>query len=157
MVPEPIVNHVPTLTGGVGHEEMERWYREYFLPGNPPSLKMKLLSRTVGADKIVDEILVSFTHTCEIPWILPGVPPTGKHVEIPFVAVVGIRGGKLVRENSYWDQASVLVQIGVLDPRLGAVGLGEGGLSRLPVVGRESARKVADPEGVRSNGLIADW
>jgi carboxymethylenebutenolidase len=80
----------------------------------------------------VDEIIFSFTHTQEMPWMLPGVPPTGRRVEVALVAIVRFRDGKLAHEHIYWDQACVLKQIGLLnDPSL-------------PVVGAESARKVAE-------------
>ena len=76
------------------------------------------ISRTVGADRVVDEMLFCFTHDIEIDWMLPGVAPTGRYVEIPLVAIVRFRGDKLYNEHIYWDQASVLVQIGLLDPTL---------------------------------------
>jgi hypothetical protein len=119
----------------------------------------KLLSRTIGSDRIVDEMLITFIHTCEIPWMLPNVPPTNKRVEIALVGVVRIRGGKLCHEHLYWDQASVLVQVGLLDAKLGAVGLkiNGGELDRLPVAGVETAKKVVDEESVPSNQLISRW
>ena len=89
--------------------------------------------------------------------MLPGVPPTGKRVEIVLVGVICIRGGKLYHEHIHWDQASVLVQIGLLDPKLGAVGLGKNGVRKLPIAGVETARKVVDEESVKSNGLIPEW
>lgn len=157
MVSRPYVNHVPTLTGGIGAKDLLRFYRDFFIPCNPSSMHTKLLSRTIGSDRIVDEMLISFTHTCEIPWMLPGVSPTGKRVEIALVGVVCIRGGKLYHEHLYWDQASVLVQVGLLDAKLGAVGLGKNGLRRLPIAGAETARKVVDEASVKSNELIPNW
>lgn len=157
MVSNPYVNHIPTITGGIGASELFRFYRDFFIPCNPPSMKTTLLSRTVGSDRIVDEMLISFTHTCEIPWMLPGVPPTGKKVEVILVGVICIRGGKLYHEHLHWDQASVLVQIGLLDPKLGAVGLGKNGVRRLPIAGVETARKVLDEGSVKSNGMIPNW
>ena len=122
---------------------------------------MRLISRTVGTDHVVDEMYISFTHTQEIPWMLPGVPPTDRFVEIVIVSIVAMRGGKLAHENIYWDQASVLVQLGVLDPKYippGFTAAKQGherrGISRLPVVGGESAQKVLDQEFHPSNGLI---
>lgn len=153
MVAEPFVNHVPTLTGGIGYKDLHRFYRDYFIPGNPPSFMMKLLSRTVGTDRVVDEMYVSFRHTQIIPWMLPDVKPTDKEVEVALVAIVCIRGGKLYHEHIYWDQASVLVQIGLLDPTV----VPGGGKGRLPVVGGAGARKVADESSVRSNELISSW
>jgi hypothetical protein len=159
MTTNPSVLHVPTLTGGAGKQDLLRFYQDHFIPQNPPSLKTTLLSRTVGSDKIVDEMLISMTHTCEVPWLLPGVPPTDKHIEIALVSVVAIRGGRLECERLYWDQASVLVQVGLLDARLGAVGLGQGGVKRLPIVGVEGSMKVMEGNEweIKYNGLIPNW
>ena len=141
MVAEPYVNHIPTMTGGVGHATLSRFYQHHFVNSNPPDTRLVPISRTVGATQIVDEILFSFTHTCEIDWLLPGVAPTGRPVEIPLVAIVKFRGDKLYHEHIYWDQASVLVQVGLLDPKL------------LPVAGIETARKLLD-ETLPSNTLM---
>ncbi|KAL8736639.1 MAG: hypothetical protein Q9166_000005 [cf. Caloplaca sp. 2 TL-2023] len=152
MVKEPYVNHIPTMTGGVGHKDLHRFYQDYFIPGNPPSLKMRLISRTVGTDRVVDEMFMSFRHTQEVPWILPGVAPTNKLVEFALVAIVCIRGGKLYHEHIYWDQATVLVQVGLLDPKLSSKGF-----NRLPVVDGSGARKVLDEASTPSNKLIPGW
>lgn len=159
MSANPSVLHVPTLTGGIGQRDLFRFYNDYFIPLNPPSIRTTLVSRTVGSDKVVDEMIISMMHTCEVPWLLPGVPATNKPIEIALVSVVSIRGQKLEWERLYWDQASVLVQVGLLDARLGAVGLGQNGLNQLPIVGAEGARKVLEGAegGVAYNGLIADW
>ncbi len=141
MVDEPYVNHVPTMTGGVGHAHLKRFYRYHFVSANPPDTRLIPVSRTVGVDRLVDEMVFCFTHTCEIPWMLPGVEPTGRYVEIPLVAIVNFRGDKLYHEHIYWDQASVLVQIGVLDS------------SRLPVAGIATAKKLLD-EQLPSNELM---
>ena len=95
MVPQPYVNHIPTMTGGIGYKDLHRFYRDFFIPNNPPSMKMQLISRTIGTDRVVDEMHVSFTHTQEIPWMLPGVKPTNKDVEVALVSVVCIRGSML--------------------------------------------------------------
>ena len=154
MIAEPYVNHIPTMTGGIGYKDLHRFYRDYFIPGNPPSMKMQLISRTVGTDRVVDELLVSFKHTQAIPWMLPGIEPTNKSVEVALVAIVCIRGGKLYHEHIYWDQASVLVQTGLLDPR---VVPGQNGKGRLPVVDGAGARKVLDEGSFRSNELLSEW
>ncbi|QQK41806.1 Dienelactone hydrolase [Penicillium digitatum] len=106
----------------------------------PPSMRLRLLSRTTGTDRIVDELYVSYEHTQEVPWMLPGVPPTNKRVEVILVSIVSVRAGRLYSEHVYWDQASVLVQIGLLDPKLLPDGVH--GVDRLPVVGREAARRI---------------
>jgi carboxymethylenebutenolidase len=145
MVSAPYVNHVPTLTGGRGYKDLHRWYRDYFIPKCPPSLQITLMSRTVGADRVVDEVVLRFRHTCEVPWMLPGVPPTGREVEVPVVSVVAFRGGHVCQENVYFDTGSVMVQVGLLER------------GTLPVVGAEGARKVLEPKEVGSNKLIRDW
>lgn len=163
MVPEPYVNHIPTITGGIGHQELRRFYADFFIPGNPPDFKIKLLSRTVGTDRVVDEMLCTFTHTTEVPWMLPGIPPTDKKVEVVLVSVVCIRGGFLYHEHIHWDQATVLVQVGLIDPRLipktfkTAEEGREEEVQRLPVFGREAAQKVVDEDSVKSNQLLPDW
>ena len=144
MVAEPYVNHIPVMTGGVGGEELARFYAHHFIPKCPADFKLTPISRTVGADRLVDEMLVSFTHDVEIDWMLPGVPPTGKYVEVPTIAIVNFRGDKLYHEHIYWDQASVLVQIGLLDP------------AGLPVAGVETAKKLID-ETRPSNTLMKRW
>jgi carboxymethylenebutenolidase len=144
MVAAPYVNHIPTRAGGVGHDELKRFYKYHFIGANPPDTAMKLISRTVGASSLVDEMLFSFTHTSEIDWMLPGIAPTGRKVEIALVAIVQFRGDKLVHEHIYWDQASVLVQIGLLDS------------AGLPVAGVETARKAVDPS-YPSNVLMTNW
>jgi carboxymethylenebutenolidase len=146
MVAQPYVNHIPTLTGGVGHDQLKRFYKHHFIPTTPKDTKLIPISRTIGADRLVDEMLFCFTHDIEIDWMLPGVAPTGKYVEIPLVAIVNFRGDKLYHEHIYWDQASVLVQIGLLDPKK----------SGLPVAGAETARKLVD-ENFPSNMLMKNW
>lgn len=153
MVQEPYVNHIPTLTGGIGYKDLHRFYEDYFIPGNPPSLKMRIVSRTVGTVRVVDEMYMSFSHTQVMPWVLPDVEPTNKEVEIALVVIVCIRGGKLSHEHIYWDQASVLVQVGLLDPQL----VPGGKSKRLPVVDRAGARKVLDESAVKSNELLSSW
>lgn len=153
----PEVNYLPTLAGGVGQRDLFVFYRDYFLGALPPSAKLKLLSRTIGSDRVVDEFVLSFKHTAQIPWLLPGVPPSQKQVSFPLVSVVTVRGGKLAQENVYWDQAGVLVQIGLLDPKVVPGNWKEKGVERLPVVGVEQARKAGGIGNVESNGLLGGW
>lgn len=151
------VTHVPTLTGGIGQKDLFLFYREYFIPRTPPSASMRLASRTIGTDRVVDEVVLSFEHTQEVPWMLPDVPPTDKQVTVPLVSVVCIRGGSLASEHVYWDQASVLVQVGLLDPKLVPQDMKEKGLERLPVVGAEAANRILDERSEPSNALLASW
>ncbi|HEY4041621.1 MAG TPA: nuclear transport factor 2 family protein [Rhodopila sp.] len=143
MVAEPYVNHIPTMTGGVGHDALKRFYSRHFIGANPPDFAMVPVSRTVGTDRIVDEFIVRFTHTTQVDWMLPRIAPTGREVEIPMVAIVQFQGDKLAHEHIYWDQASVLVQIGLLDA------------THLPVTGVEQAHKVLDTT-LPSNRLMGE-
>jgi hypothetical protein len=101
MVAEPYVNHIPTLTGGVGARQLERFYQHHFVHGNPEDMRMIPISRTVGALQVVDEFIMCFTHDREIDWLLPGVAPTGKYVEIPMADIISFRGDKLYHEHIY--------------------------------------------------------
>lgn len=141
MVPDAYVNHVPVMTGGVGHDELREFYSQRFIPQMPSDTSMTPVSRTIGTDRIVDEMVFEFTHTSKMDWMLPGVEPTGKHVRVALVVIVHFRNGKLAHEHIYWDQASVLAQLGLIDA------------SKLPVAGVESAEKVLDPK-LPSNELM---
>src|SRR5947199_9199047 len=130
MVEEAYVNHVPVLTGGSGQSALRIFYERDFIPKMPADTKLIPISRTVGEEQLVDEMIFSFTHTQEMPWMLPGIPPTNARVEVALVVIVRFRDGKLAHEHIYWDQASVLKQIGLItDPAL-------------PVCGVEAARKI---------------
>jgi len=134
MTDDAYVNHVPVMTGGYGKAALRQFYSRDFIPSMPPDTALTPVSRTVGENQLVDEMIFSFTHTQEIPWMLPGVAATNRHVEVPLVAIVRFREGKLAHEHIYWDQASVLKQIGLLTDE------------SLPVVGVETARRVLDPK-----------
>lgn len=136
MAPNPYLTHLPTLTGGTGWQEVERFYLQDFIPHWPPDVSVVPISRTIGESTVVDELVVSFTHDREMPAILPGLKPTGRRVELPHCVVVGLEQGKVAHEHIYWDQASALVQLGVLDP------------AGLPVVGAEAARRLMNPGSV---------
>jgi carboxymethylenebutenolidase len=141
MTPDAYVNHVPVLTGGVGKEQLGEFYANHFIPQMPADTEIIPISRTIGLERLVDEMVIRFTHDIEMEWMLPGVAPTGKRVEVATVAVITFRDGKLYNEHIYWDQASVLVQLGILDA------------TTLPVAGVETARKVIDPT-LPSNQLM---
>lgn len=127
MTDSPHVHNVAVAIGGQGRAGVQDFYLRRFLPGLPPDTETELLSRTVGETQIVDELIFKFTHSLPMPWMLPGVPPTHQRVEVPLVAIIGFKGGKVASEHIYWDQASVLVQIGLLSDHT------------LPVKGVESA------------------
>jgi carboxymethylenebutenolidase len=132
MVDDAYVNHVPVMTGGRGKSALLAFYGRDFIPCMPPDTTLTPVSRTMGENQLVDEMIFAFTHTVEMPWMLPGVAPTHRRVEVPLVAIVGFRDGKLSSERIYWDQGSVLKQIGLLaDPQL-------------PVHGAETAHKVLE-------------
>src|SRR5277367_2926254 len=134
MVEDAYVNHIPVMTGGYGKDALRGFYSQDFIPAMPPDTTLTPVSRTVGDNQLVDEMIFSFTHTQEMPWMLPGIAPTNSHVEVALVAIVRFRENKLVHEHIYWDQASVLKQLGLLtDPAL-------------PVCGAESAHKVLNPQ-----------
>jgi len=135
------VNHVPVITGGRGRDEMRAFYGTHFIPKMPADTRLTPVCRTVGQERVIDEMIFAFTHDIMMDWMLPGIAPTGRWVEVPLVVVVQLRAGEVVCERIYWDQASVLVQLGLLDP------------SHLPVAGADTARKVLNPE-LPCNGLI---
>ena len=141
MVANPRNHLVPVMIGGDGKEEVYEFYAKYCLSQIPPDMEMVPVSRTIGQGRLVDEIVVRFTHTIQMDWMLPGIPPTGKRVEVALVVVVQFDGDKLAHEHLYWDQASALVQLGLLQP---------GGL---PVVGADGARSVLD-RSIKLNELI---
>jgi hypothetical protein len=151
------VNFTPTMTGGHSLPELRRFYKEYFLTKSPPSMHMRLISRTIGVDRIVDELYIQFKHTCEMPWVLPGIPPTNQKVEIVVVSIVAFRAGKVWCERIYWDQASVLFQAGLLDPEEVPEEAKKQGVEMLPVSGSEAARKIMDVESEEANDMIDDW
>ncbi len=133
MVEDAYVNHVPVMTGGYGKNDLREFYSTHFIPQMPKDTQIIPISRTVGEDRLVDEFVFKFTHDIQMDWMLPGIPPTGKTVEIPFVVVVQFKGDKLAHEHIYWDQASVLVQLGLLE------------VNKLPITGTVQATKLKDP------------
>ena len=135
MVDEPYVWHVPVLTGGSGGAEVRSFYGSQFIGHTPDDAVMHLISRTVSDDHVIDEFVLEFTHDAEIPFMLPGVAPTGRKVRVPLVVVMGFEGDKVAHEHIYWDQATVLVQLGLLDP------------GDLPVAGAEQAERLLGISG----------
>ena len=144
MADDPYLVHVPVLTGGVGWDEVRGFYGNVFIGHWPHDTTAQRISRTVGADQVVDELVMSFTHDVEIGALLPGVPPTGRAVRLPVCVVAGFSGGKLSHEHIYWDQASLLVQVGLLDP------------AGLPVTGGEQAENLLSPRTMRANALLGE-
>ncbi|KAF3392808.1 hypothetical protein F1880_008513 [Penicillium rolfsii] len=163
MVQEPYVNHIPTITGGIGREKLSSFYANHFIFNNPDDTNLELVSRTVGIDRVVDEFIFSFTHDKPVDWLIPGIPPTGKTLRIPFNAVVNVRGDRLYHEHITWDQLTVLFQLGLMpeylpipyelpngpNPRPG------GTLEyRVPGTGVQTADKMVDESSVASNEMF---
>ena len=130
MVAEPYVHCVPVMTGGSGGKGVRSFYSEHFVNQIPKDAEVTPISRTIGKDQVVDEVIVSFTHDTQWDYLLPGIPPTGKRVEIPHVIVMKFVNGKVAHEHVWWDQASVLVQVGLLDP------------ANLPLAGVDEAKEL---------------
>ncbi len=114
MVDDAYVNHMPVNTGGRGKDELRAFYRDNFIPSWPDDLEMSLTNRLVGKDQLIEELHLKFTHSRQMDWFLPNIPPTNKPVDIDLVVVVQFRGDKLSCERIYWDQAAVLRQVGLL-------------------------------------------
>jgi len=163
MVDEPYVNHIPTMTGGIGRSALTAFYRDHFIFNNPEDTALELISRTVGTDRVIDEFIFCFTHDKVIDWLIPGIPPTGKSVRIPFTSVVNVRGDRLYHEHIAWDQASILRQLGLLpeylpfpyplpDGRVPAKG--KRFEYRVPASGVNTARKLVDENSVVSNEML---
>src|SRR5579885_608898 len=144
MVEAPYVNHVPTMTGGVGHDMLKRFYKYHFIPKIPQERRSIYLSETIGPDTVELEFVTTFTHDVEIDYMLPGIAPTGKEVRIPTVLIAKFHGDKLYNEHIYWDQASVLAQLGLIDPK------------GLPMAGVAEALKMLD-QSRPANELMANW
>jgi carboxymethylenebutenolidase len=144
MSADPYVYHLPSMTGGVGSENVRRFYGAHFIGKWPADVEITPVSRTVGDAQVVDELVLSFTHDIEMPQLLPGVAPTGKHVRLAFCVVVGFEDGKVSHEHIYWDQASLLVQVGLIDS------------AALPVTGAEQAENVLDARTHALNRLIRE-
>jgi carboxymethylenebutenolidase len=132
MTEDPYVHHVPTLTGGRGYNGVYNFYKNHFVGKMPKDFKVTKISRTVGIDQVADELVISFTHDTEIEYLLPDVAPTGKYVEIPHVVIMKFKDNKISHEHIYWDQASVLVQIGLLKTE------------SIPITGIEQTKKLVE-------------
>ncbi|KAJ5549611.1 hypothetical protein N7513_006845 [Penicillium frequentans] len=163
MVQEPYVNHVPTMTGGLGRARLSHFYLHHFIFNNPDDTAIELISRTIGTDRIVDEFIFSLTHVKQVDWLVPGIPPTGKSLRIPFTSVVNIRGDRLYHEHIAWDQATVLVQLGLLPEYLPfPYDLPDGSVPapgkrfeyRVPAAGVETANKLQGSHDIASNEMI---
>ena len=132
MTDDAHVLNVPVGTGGYGKDAVRVFYGTSFIPNIPADLNAVPISQTIGGDRLVEEAVYSFTHDILMEWMIPGVPPTGKRVEVVVVGIITFRDGKVAQEHLYWDHASVLAQLGVLDEAIP------------PNLGAESARKLLE-------------
>ena len=132
MTAEAYVNLIPLMIGARGRDAVRDFYAKHFLPQLPPDIEIVPVSRTIGQGQVVDELIIRFTHSIRMDWLLPGLAPTGKRVQVPVVAIIRFEGDRIVREHLYWDQASLLVQLDLID-------------RALPVRGSEIAAQVLDP------------
>ncbi|BAE63903.1 unnamed protein product [Aspergillus oryzae RIB40] len=163
MVQEPYVNHIPTMTGGIGREKLTSFYANHFIFSNPEDTKLELVSRTIGIDRVVDEFVFCLTHDKPVDWLIPGIPPTGKELRIPFMAVVNIRGDRLYHEHITWDQLTVLFQLGLMPeylpipydlPNRPDSQAGRTLEYRVPGAGAQTADKMVDESSVASNEMF---
>jgi carboxymethylenebutenolidase len=134
MSPDPHIVNVPTMIGGKGPAGVRRFYANRLIGQFfPPDVEFETISSTYSPERLVSELIISFTHTIEMDHILPGVKPTGKRAEVVFVVIVGFEDGKVSYEHIHWDQANLLVQLGLIDP------------TGLPLTGAGAAAKLRDP------------
>ncbi len=127
MTENPTVLHVATSVGARGREAVRQFYTDHFIGHQASDMQLLVTSHTATETSVVEEMTISFTHDAEIPWILPAVEPSGRRVVVPIVAVIGTRNGLVHTEHIYWDQATVLAQMGLVDT------------SQLPIIGAEQA------------------
>lgn len=114
MVDDASVMHMPTRSGGKGKAELRPYYRDMFIPSIPEQWEHTVTNRVMTENTIVEEATVRLVHSKQMEWFLPGVPPTGKTIDVELVIVIKFREGKMATERIYWDQAAVLRQIGKL-------------------------------------------
>jgi len=135
---DPYVLLVPIATGGRGRHGVYNFYHDYFLAQLPADIAPVPISQVIGKDILVEEAVYRFTHDQKMDWMIPGVPATGKHVEVGVVAIIRFEHGKISSEHLYWDHSSVLAQLDILDP------------GKVPVKGVESARKLLEWSGAKT-------
>jgi carboxymethylenebutenolidase len=141
MTDNPVLIHVPVGTGAAGREPLRKFYREIFIPQMPPDAELQLLNRSVGQKRVIDEFILRLTHTVRMDWFAPGIEATGRRLEVPHVAIIDFEDGKIASEHIYWDHATVLVQLGILDAK------------HLPALGAEQSERLLRPEAP-ANRLI---
>ena len=125
MTEHPVLVHVPVGTGATGREALRKFYREIFIPQMPPDAELQLLTRSVGQNRLIDEFILHFTHTVRMDWFAPEIEPTGHRLTVPHVAIIAFEAGLISSEHIYWDQATVLMQLGLIGDDLPALGAGQ--------------------------------
>ena len=141
MTEHPVLVHVPVGTGATGREALRRFYNDIFIPQMPPDAEQQLLTRSVAQNRVIDEFILRLTHTVQMDWFAPGIAPTGRRLVVPLVGIIAFEDGRISSEHIYWDQATVLLQLGILE---------EG----LPALGADQADRLLNPDAP-SNELIA--
>ncbi|GAB2874941.1 nuclear transport factor 2 family protein [Microbulbifer echini] len=131
MTNNPVLIHVPVNTGATGREPLRHFYRDIFIPQMPPDVELELLTRTVGEHRVIDEFILHLTHSLRMDWFAPGIEATGRKLSIPQVAIISFEVDKISSEHIYWDQATVLKQMGFLD-------------NQLPIIGKGQCRRLLD-------------
>ncbi len=132
MTDDPMLVHVPSGTGATGKEALRKFYAEVFIPNTPGDFATEVISRTIDKQRIVEEFIMRCTHDRHMVWFAPGIEATGRKLEVPTIGIIEFEGGKMASEHIYWDQATVLVQLGLLDPE------------KLPVMGGDQCRRLID-------------
>ena len=132
MTKNPVLIHVPVNTGATGKEPLRKFYAEIFIPQMPQDAELEVISRTIGQNRVVDEFILHLTHSIQMDWFIPGVAPTGQTLAVPHVGVIAFEDGLIASEHIYWDHATVLRQLGLLD-------------SQLPVLGSEQVDRLLNP------------
>lgn len=113
MLEDASVCHVPTGSGGRGKQVLRGYYRDEFIPSIPEDWTLTLSNRLATDQGIAEEAQLRFHHNKQMDWFLPGIPPTGKLIEVDIVVFIDFREGLMAAERIYWDQASVFRQIGL--------------------------------------------
>jgi carboxymethylenebutenolidase len=127
MTQNPYVFLIASGLGRSGRAAVHEFYANSFLPNIPPDLEITSLSQTFGNDRIVEEMVMRFTHSIEMDWLLPNLRPTGRRAEFVLAAIIQFEDRKVAHEHLYWDQATLLSQMGVLDHPLAVAGVGSAG------------------------------
>ena len=143
MTENPVLIHVPVGTGAAGREPLRKFYKEIFIPQLPPDAELQLLTRSVAQDRVIDEFILRFTHTVQMDWFAPGIAPTGRQLLVPHVCIIAFEDGKISSEHIYWDQATVLSQLGILK-------------GDLPVLGTDQGDRLLNPDAP-ANKLIKNF